>query len=125
MRAHRTDDSLLHFRGRDLASVSECAIQQEPLDARWVARRKRERRRTTPRGAQEADPPEPEVVDQRGQQRHAALKREVLVAHQPVRETHPELVIANEREAARQGVPEATDALVAPVELEMTDPPRG
>jgi len=83
-----------------------------------------DRGRATARGAQQRHPLEPDVVDQRLQQRDLMLERQVVLAHRMVGPAHPELVVADQREPSRQRLPEAHDAFIAPLELQVAHPPR-
>ena len=124
VRAHGGNDRLAHLRRGDRGPIGVRAIEQQTIHPLGEASRERDRRAATRRAADQHDLLHGQLVEHRAQQRNLTVERQILVAHLAIRHTDTEPVVAHQRVALANRLPEPPKRLIPPVELQVTDPPR-
>ena len=124
MRAHRRDERVTNLARRDRPAVRVRAVQQQPIHAVRKPRGERDRSTTARRSAEQIDALQRELVQNRTQQRNLALECPLLRLPIAVRHANARTVVTHEHVPLAERLPERSKRPVAPVELEMADPPR-
>lgn len=124
MRAHRRDDRVPDRGRRDRGAIRVGAVQQQPIDAFREPRGKRDRRAAARRSAEQRDALQSELVQDRTEQCNLALQRPLPGLHVAVGHADARPVVPHQRVSFADGGPERSERRIAPVEVEMADPPR-
>ena len=112
MRTHGSDDRFLHLRRGDRGSIGIRAIEQQTIHPLGEASRERDRRATAGRAADQHDLLQRQLVEHRAQQRNVTVERQILVAHLAIGHADTEPVVAHQRVALADRLPEAPERLI-------------
>src|SRR5215212_6510630 len=124
MRTHRSHDRLARRRRRDRGPIRVGTVEHQPLDPLGKTRRERDRRTSARRASKQTDPLRAELIYQRSHQQDLAIHTQILLAQLTLRHPHSQSVIADHGVPTTDRLPEAREPLIAPIKLQMADPPR-